>query len=216
MANNPPFSATASLQNVPLDDPSGGTPNALSPVALNAFSPSFKRPMIQSWSLTVQKELPGQILATAGYVGTHGTNFEVWIDRNSPLFGGSVPGFDFDPRINAGFSTNLLRPFQGYAAITQFNSGVSSIYHSLQTTFQRRFANGLALQGTYTFSKAIGETRSARNPTPRNILNWRADRGPVDFDRTHVFSMSYTKTVGLTRRLSLPRPPADSATAGSE
>ena len=191
MANNPPFSATASLQNVSLDDPSSGTPNALAPIALNAFSPNFERPMIQSWSLTGQKELPGQFLATAGYVGTRGTNFEVWIDRNSTLFGAATPGFDFDPRINAGTNTNPLRPFQGYATITQFNSGLSSVYHSLQTTFQRRFANGLALQGTYTFSKAIGESQTARNPTPQNILNWRADRGPVDFDRTHVFSMNY-------------------------
>ena len=60
-------------------------------------------------------------------------------------------------------------------------------------------ANSLALQGTYTFSKAIGETQTARNPTPQNILYWRGDRGPVDFDRTHVFSMNYIYSLPLFR-----------------
>jgi hypothetical protein len=187
---NPPFSQNASLVNVSLDDPSNGTPNTLAPVSLGAFNPGFKRPMVQSWSLTMQRELPGQFLASIGYVGTRGTNFETWLDLNSPAY---VPpaGAQFDPRINAGFNTNLLRPFQGYAAITQVNSGINSVYNSLQASFQRRFSSGLALQGAYTFGKTLGQTSSTRNPTLQDPLNWRLDYGPVDFDRTHVFSMNY-------------------------
>ncbi len=187
---NPPFSQNVSLQNVSLSDPSNGTPNVLAPVSLGAINPSFKRPMVHSWSLTVQRELPGQFLVSVGYVGTRSTNNETWLDLNSPAY---IPpaGFQFDPRINGGFNTNLLRPFQGYAAITQVNSGINSIYNSLQTSFQRRFSNGLALQGAYTFSKVLGETLSSRNPTMQNPLNWRADYGPTDFDRRHVFSMNY-------------------------
>ena len=41
-------------------------------------------------------------------------------------------GFDFDPRMNAGYNSNLIRPFQGYASITEYTSGASSNYHSLQ------------------------------------------------------------------------------------
>jgi hypothetical protein len=151
---NPPFSQNVSLQNVSLDDPSNGTPNALAPVSLGAFNPTFKRPMVHSWSLTIQRELR-QFLASIGYVGTRSTNNETWMDLNSPVFTAPA-GFNFDPRINAGFNTNLLRPFQGYAAITQVNSGINSIYNSLQATFQRRFANGLALHGAYTFGKRFG------------------------------------------------------------
>jgi len=195
---NPPFSQNVSLQNVSLDDPSNGTPNALAPVSLGALNPTFKRTMVHSWSLTVQRELPGQFLASVGYVGTRSTNNETWMDLNSPVFTAPA-GFNFDPRINSGFNTNLLRPFQGYAAITQVNSGINSIYNSLQATFQRRFSNGLALQGAYTFGKALGETLSARNPTMQNPLNWRADYGPTDFDRTHVFSANYIYVLPFPR-----------------
>ena len=195
---NPPFSQNVSLQNVSLSDPSNGTPNALAPVTLGAINPSFKRPMVHSWSLTVQRELPGQFLVSAGYVGTRSTNNEVWIDANSPAL---IPpaGYQFDPRINAGFNTNLLRPYQGYAAINQVNSGLNSIYNSLQTSFQRRFKHGLALQGAYTYSKVLGEILSARNPTPQNPLNWTADYGPTDFDRRHVFSMNYVYVLPFFR-----------------
>src|SRR5437868_1919088 len=41
---NPPYNQTVALQNVLLDDPSGGTPNAPRPVSLSAYNPSFKRP----------------------------------------------------------------------------------------------------------------------------------------------------------------------------
>jgi len=194
LITNPPYNYTVSLQNVSLDDPSGGTPAAPRPVSLSAYNPNFPRPMIQSWSLTVQRQLPGQFLASAGYVGTRATNFEIWIDENAPDFVRPA-GYDFDPRINAGYNSNLLRPFQGYASITEFDTGASSTYHSLQTTFQRRFANDLAVEGTYTFSKALGEIVTARNASPQNPLDWRADRGPTDFDRTHVFSGNYIYTL---------------------
>jgi hypothetical protein len=195
---NPPFSQNASLVNVPLSNPAGGTANTLAPVSLGAFNPNFKRPMVHSYSFTVQRELPGQFLVSAGFVGTRSTNNEVWMDINSPAFVAPA-GYNFDPRLNAGFNTNVLRPYQGYAAITQVNSGINSIYNSLQTTFQRRFASGLALQGSYTFGKVLGETLTNRAPTMQNPLNWRADYGPTDFDRTHVFTANYIYVLPFLR-----------------
>jgi hypothetical protein len=188
---NPPFNVTVSLQNVNLSDPSNGTPTTPRPASLNAFNPNYQRPQVQSWSLTVQKELPGQVLAMVGYVGTRGTNWEVWIDRNSPAFNPPA-GYQFDPRINSNaVNTNSIRPFQGWADITQFNSGLNSIYNSLQSSMQRRFGNGLALQAVYTWSKALGESQTRRDMRVQNPLNWSADYGPVDYDRTHVFTANY-------------------------
>jgi hypothetical protein len=154
--------------------------------------------MVHSYSLTVQRELPGQFLVSAGFVGTRSTNNETWVDINSPAF---VPpaGYNFDPRLNSGYNTNLLRPYVGYAAINQVNSGLNSIYNSLQTTFQRRFAHGFALQGSYTYGKELGEILNARNPTTQSPLNWRADYGPADFDRRHVFTTNYIYVLPFLR-----------------
>lgn len=189
---NPPYNVRVDLNNVSLDDPSGGVPIAPRPVAVSSFHPDFKRPMVHSWSTTVQTELPGQFLASAGYVGSRGTHWEVWIDRNAPDFGVRPEGLDFDPRLNTNtININLLRPYVGYGSITEFASGLTSTYHSLQLTGQRRFSAGLALQGVYTFGKTIGEAQTRRDMRVQNPLNWRAERGPVDFDRTHVFALNY-------------------------
>ncbi|HEY3841234.1 MAG TPA: carboxypeptidase-like regulatory domain-containing protein [Bryobacteraceae bacterium] len=188
---NPPYNVAVSLVNVPLSNPSQGTPKAASPVALNAFSPSFARPRIQSWSLMVQHEFPGQLLASIGYQGTRGSDFEVWIDQNSPAF---IPpsGYQFNPAVNTNaVNVNTLRPYVGYGSITQFNSGLGSIYNALQLIMQRRFAKGFAIQANYTFGKNLGETQTQRNMLVQNPLNWRADYGPTNFDATHVFSMNY-------------------------
>ena len=124
----------------------------------------------------------------------------MWIDRNAPDFGVRVPGLDFDPRLNTGYNSNLLRPFQGYSGITWFSSGLDSIYHSLQTSFQRRFWNGLALQGTYTWSKVLGEAQTRRDMRVQNPLNWKADRGPSDYDRTHIFGLNYIYELPLMKK----------------
>lgn len=192
MVLNPPFNVRVDLNNVSLDDPSGGIAVAPRPVAMNSFNPDFKRPMVHSWSTTVQAELPGEFLASIGYVGTRGTNWEIWIDRNAPDFAGRPPGLDFDTRINTNtVNLNEIRPFIGYGGITEYNSGLTSTYHSLQTSVQRRFSSGLAVQAVYTYGKTIGESQTRRDMRAQNPLNWAAERGPVDFDRTHVFSANY-------------------------
>ncbi len=197
---NPPYNVNVSLQNVSLTDPSNGVPASPRPVALNAFNPNFKRPQIQSWSLTAQHEFPGQLLGMIGYVGTRGTNFEVWIDRNAPDFAGRPAGLDFDPRLNSNtVNINTIRPFLGYASITQFNSGLESIYNSFQSMMQRRFAHGFAVQAVYTFGKALGETQTQRNMVVQDPLNWRGNYGPVDFDRTHVFTANYIWEIPFLR-----------------
>jgi hypothetical protein len=70
--------------------------------------------------------------ATLSHIGFAGAvphlhrNFELSIDRNAPDFVRPA-GFDSDPRLHAGFNSNLIRPYQGYAAITGFDTGVSSV-----------------------------------------------------------------------------------------
>lgn len=196
---NPPYNVAVSLINVPLSNPSQGTAKALSPVTLNAFAPSFKRPRVQSWSLMVQHEFKGQVLASIGYVGTRGSDFEVWIDENSPAY---IPpaGYQFNPAINSNtVNVNTVRPYLGYGSITEFNSGLGSIYNALQLQMQRRFAHGFAVQANYTFAKNLGETETQRNMVVQNPLNWRADYGPTNFNATHVFSMNYIWEIPFLR-----------------
>ena len=48
------------------------------------------------------------------------------------------------------------------------NSG-NSIYHSLEAKVTKRFGNGFSNETTYTWSKTLGSTPSARDPRNRNL-----------------------------------------------
>ncbi len=100
----------------------------------------------------------------------------------------------------AGLPTTFFRPFPQFAGINVIDSNDYSTYHALQITVQRKFAQGVQFQGSYTFSKSLdtrsfdpafttagtGNTQQASS-TPfdnnRRYLNYARS----DFDRTHAF-----------------------------
>jgi hypothetical protein len=78
---------------------------------------------------------------------------------------------------------------------------VNSNYHSLQVTMEKRFSHGYSILANYTWSKSIddlpwsGGVTSVGGDTV-STLPWydpnfhSMDRGPSEFDRTHVFVAS--------------------------
>jgi Carboxypeptidase regulatory-like domain len=197
LAQQVPFLANIDLDAVPFDDPAQGNPRALAPQAISGFDPNFKRPYSQNWSLGIQTEAPGAFVVQITYVGNKYTHGERWANLNQPLRSGNL---DFDPRLNTQtININTIRPFPGYTNITFFTFGNDSRYDSLQISFQRRFVKGFALQGAYTFAKAIGTTAGNRDATHQDNYNPGADRGLFTFDRTHSFVVNYIYELPILR-----------------
>jgi hypothetical protein len=95
----------------------------------------------------------------------------------------------YNPALPANTTTNILtRCFaEDYMSTnpqlgtgTYVTNGNSSNYHSIQTQFTLRPTAGLSWQGTYTFSKNLGISGAAIDPTNR-----RADYTFTNNDRTH-------------------------------
>jgi hypothetical protein len=89
---------------------------------------------------------------------------------------------------------DFLRPYQGFGDIRIAEPTASSNYNALQTSINRRFRDGLLLNVSYTWSKALGTVSNDNNngltsfDTPRIDGNQdRANYGPLDFDRRHSF-----------------------------
>jgi hypothetical protein len=85
------------------------------------------------------------------------------------------------------------RAFNRRIAVNMWDGWLSSNYHSLQTTLNRQFSNGLLLEGAYTWSKAI-------NMADANGwvgVNWNSpevlyrNRARAGYDRRHVLQMAY-------------------------
>jgi hypothetical protein len=104
------------------------------------------RGYIQSWNLIVERKLPAQFVASVGYVGTASVRGFAFLDVNAS----QIPG--------SGDEGRPLFPEFGRTTTTrEWDGRTHSIYHSLQTTINRRLSEGLLLKGAYTWSKAIDQ-----------------------------------------------------------
>ncbi len=143
---------------------------------------------MQQWNLSIQRELPGQILLDAAYAGSHGTHligFGYDLNQLDPQF--LSLGLALDDRVpnpllgKIPASTPLggatisrrqsLLPFPAYLAVNVSNPSLGNTnYHSGQLKVEKRFSQGLSFLSSYTFSKLIGDVG-------RNIIDFGTTGG---------------------------------------
>jgi len=139
------------------------------------------RGYVQSWNLTVQKNLKGGFTAQAGYIATRQIRQFGFFDLNAgQVLGGGQSG------------RPLVRRFGRTATTTQYYYPVgSSQYNALQATLERRFSNGLQIGANYTWSKSIGITDgSEQTPSIQALQYYSLNRAVSNFDRTQNLAMT--------------------------
>ncbi len=161
---------------------------------------------VQSWFLSIQREVARHTLLDLAYVGNRGVKL--------PMFG------DFNQaRPNAPTEDTPLqrrRPVPGFANIGVGFPGGWSNYHGLQVRLERRAATGLYLLHSFTYSKAIDNVAQAlENPngnaaSPQNIRDLRPEKGLSAYDQTltSVTSLVWQVPVGKGRQLLAALPAA--------
>ena len=85
-------------------------------------------------------------------------------------------------------------PYNQSAQMTIWSHGGDNIYHSLQALFTTKLHSNSMLQAAYTWSRNLGDTTFGyvgTNTVFSDNTNPRTNRGPVDFDRRHVFSANF-------------------------
>lgn len=159
---------------------------------------------VQSWHLTVQREILPKLLFDVAYVGNHSVKLITLADYNQARPNAS----------NESTSLQNRRPIQGYQFIQMSFNGGQANYHALQLKVERRFSQGLYLLNSFTWSKAIdnaaGHLEASFGDNSRmNLYNMRADRGLSNYDQpvNNTTSVVYDLPVGKGRRFvaSAPR-----------
>ncbi|MEK6281393.1 MAG: TonB-dependent receptor [Acidobacteriota bacterium] len=155
------------------------------PDSAQAIQRDLRTPYMQHWNVSVQRELGVSRVLEIAYVGSKGTKLLSARDTNQPLPSALPPGLPFVPR-----------PVPQFDEINTIESRANSNYHSLQTRFQQRLSRGLALLGSYTWSKSVDDASnffpSAGDPNyPQNSYDLRAERGRSNFDVRHRLAVSY-------------------------
>jgi hypothetical protein len=133
---------------------------------------------VQSWHVTVQRELGPQLVVDVGYIGNKSSHLMILGDLNQA-------------RANAdGENTSLQarRPIQGYQFIQSAFDGGKGDYRALQVKLERRYSRGFYVLNSFTWSRgrdnASGHLETANGDNSRvNLANLDAEFGTSGYDQ---------------------------------
>jgi hypothetical protein len=176
---NSPFQPFVTVQNPSVDNPGAALVTGIAaPLTMTTLNPNLQPPESWQWNAEIETETFWNGTLTIGYVGRRGLHLWQVYDINQPQAGTLTN--------NPGINANALRPYKGFAAIQEEESTASSLYNSLQISWNRRYSNGLQWGGSYTLSKSMDSGSNYRDIVP-DTYNTRYLWGPSEFDTRHVF-----------------------------
>jgi len=198
---NPAFQRFA--QGLPLPNPNPSTVGAgivgSIPAAVDRH---FGSGYLEQMNLTVQKDFKGNAL-TVSYVGQLGRKLSTGFDINrAPL---NTTGSQTLRRFNA--------QLPNVTTIQQTSSTGASSYHSLQASFERRFANGLGFNVNTTWAHLLDNAPNINNQSGNGVGQILSDQnfadygnGDLDIRNRVVVTGNYTlpfgkSSSGFTRAL---------------
>lgn len=160
---------------------------------------NFPTPYVQSWFLSVQRELPWGVVLDLGYVGNHSVAIPVIADFNQ-----ATP----QPSATSAIPLAARRPIQGYGAITWFDPAGFSNYNALQMKLEKRFSGGLSFLNSFVWGKAIDnssqslDANGGNDASPQDVRNMAAEKGLSNYDQkfTNVTSVVYQLPFGRGQR----------------
>jgi hypothetical protein len=181
------LSTTGLPAPIPISYTPGGTLTPPPGFGVFYIAQNFKQDEAQVWNFSIERQLPGNMMAAIAYVGTHGLHLYRDLQLNQSLPG---PG-PIGPRL----------PFYPVApnipTVDQRNGDGTSHYNALQAKFQKRYSSGLSFLASYTWSKTMDNTTTILYPWD-DKLNYSLSQGfkLVDVPHTFVFSYSYELPFG--------------------
>ncbi len=155
-----------------------GLPNGAGEIEIYGATLHTAQPMLESFSLQVQRQLPYQLVVGLAYQGSVGHHFPRLVDQN----------FLYPTCANIaadGSCTSGLTPFTASYIPT---TDVGTNYNGMNATLEKRFSHGYNLHVAYTLAKSMDQ---GSNEGPGALSNQTDPADPVteyglsDFDVRH-------------------------------
>ncbi len=147
----------------------------------NGFELHPRPQYLQSYSLSIERQLGASTTFDVEYAGSRGTHLERQYDLNQPFL---------NPALKLPNGT-FPRPFAGFGTINFYSFGSNSVYNSGSATLRRVFRNGFFYGITYVYSKSIDDASQISGnstgdyPGAQNSRDLSAERGRSDWDTGH-------------------------------
>lgn len=180
-----------------------------------------RTPYAAQWNFNIQQELPASSLLEIGYAGSRGLMFPLGRTWNqlhpqflalgdalrqqvaNPFFGQIQVGALARNTISRA---QLLRPFPHFDGVSSQNaSWASSSYHALLVKAEKRYASGLSVLLSYTWSKLMDygagpfAAEVLGTSVFQNHYNLAAEWSPSTTDQTHRLLLNAVYEIPLFR-----------------
>jgi hypothetical protein len=150
-----------------------------------------RTPYMQQWNLSLQQQLPGNVLLEIGYLGSKGTKLGKARIFNTPAH--IETGENLPPRPG---DLQSLRTWPQLGPIVQTQHLANSSYHSMQIKAERRFSRNLGFLASFVWSKSIDDADTALkglgdSATAQDERNLNLERGLSFFDVRRRLSVGF-------------------------
>jgi outer membrane receptor protein involved in Fe transport len=203
------------------DDPYRGVPGGqLHPVQLPppadvrypsfgsyaAMDPGINSTRVQSWNLTVERQIATAWQVSGSYIGTYTDRLWGSVALNPGVFLGlgpcnlhgiAYPVCSTTANLEQRRALRLENPAFGdaLAYVSEYTDIGEKTYHGLKLSFRRRAADSLSLSGNYTLSRCETDTEVSGGFTQftSTYTNPEAptyDRGNCGSNRTHIANLT--------------------------
>lgn len=188
LAGNFPFSITeapsgvrgATIQNV------FGLAPGVHATSVNGYQPNAPSQYLESYNLTVERELPKGLAVEVAYSGSRGIHLGWQVDINQ-----------VEPAYCSVIANSDCRPYAYFASARVFQFNAYSNYNAGTVTVRKRFEHGLLFRANYTWAKNL-DMNSALNYAgnggyqgAQDTTNQKVEYGRADDDRRMVFNGNF-------------------------
>ncbi|HEX3599030.1 MAG TPA: TonB-dependent receptor, partial [Lacipirellulaceae bacterium] len=165
-------------------------------------------PMIQSWVVSIQREVLKDTVVEVAYNGNHSSNLPIFADFNQ-AFPNPVTATCSGAVTSGCLGVAARRPIPSFGPITYVDPVGINDYNGLSVRVERRFSKGLYFLNSFTWSKSIGDSEQQLESGPsqnvanvQNIHNLAAEFGPSMYDvkLINVTSVVYQLPFGKGHR----------------
>ncbi len=192
------------------------SPSTFNPLLSNVVytPPDSKWPRIQTWMVSVERQLPGDTALEVSYNGNHSTRLPIIADYNQAAL---------NPATGPTLTYLQRTPFPTFGPITWLDPVGDNHYNGLAVRAEHRFSKGLYILNSFTWGLGIGDSEQALEyyagyfqANPQNIHNLAAEKGPSSFDVkvNNVTSVVYQIPVGKGRQFGAGMNPILDAVLG--
>ena len=173
--------------NAPNLDPNAGQ---LKAVRLRSVDQNDPNTMTQQASAGIQRELAGNMVLSADFIYTRGSNLATLVNLNQPL------------PTAAGNNALGVLPYPNFGFIEWRADNGRSVYKGVDLGLEKRFVKGYAFGIAYTIGKSEDNaseqlTTQGSNAFPQNARDFTPWFGPSDYDVRHRFSANFVWNLPL-------------------